>query len=271
LGPDLGRSQQTLAKFSIMDALLLSWPPETLALIGAAFLAAGLVKGTLGLGLPLVVIAILATTIGLQGAIGLVLLPSIGMNFWQAVVGGGFMELLRRLWPMMAMSIVGIWVGVQLLASADAALLLSVLAGVLIIYSVWSLARAQVSPPGRYETALSPVIGFFGGLMFGMVGNFLVPGVLYLQALGLGRDRLVQALGMSFVTISVAMLIVMSRYALVDAPTVALSAVAMVPGLIGMAIGQRLRRVLNEAQFRTLFFIGLLAVAVHMLVKAQMG
>ena len=254
-----------------MDALLLSWPPETLALIGGAFLVAGLVKGTLGLGLPLVVITILAATIGLQGAIGLVLLPSIGMNLWQAVVGGGFVELLRRLWPMMVMSIVGIWVGVQLLASADAGLLLTVLAVVLIVYSVWSLARAQVSPPGRFEGVLSPIMGFFGGLMFGMVGNFLVPGVLYLQALDLGRDRLVQALGMSFVAISVAMLIVMSRYALVDGPTVAISAIAMVPGLIGMAIGQRLRRILNEAQFRTLFFIGLLVGAIYMLVKAQTG
>lgn len=264
-----------------MDALLASWfsgivtngawPPETLMLVGLAFLLAGVVKGTLGLGLPVVVIAVLATTLGLQSAIGLILLPSIGMNVWQAVVGGNFAELLRRLWTMMVMSIAGIWVGVQVLARSDQGVLLSLLATVLIAYSGLSLVRAQVRPPGRWEVVLSPVMGFAGGMMFAMVGNFMVPGVLYHQALGLGRDRLVQALGMSFVVISVTLLIFMSRFEMVNGVTLAVSAGAMVPGLIGMAVGQRLRRHLDEAQFRLLFFVGLLVIGMHMLWKAHFG
>ena len=251
------------------DALI--WPPETLLLVGAAFLFAGLVKGTLGLGLPVVVIAILAPLLGLQTAIGLILLPSIAMNIWQALAGGGLIELSRRLWPMMLLSIAGIWVGVQILAGSNASLLLTVLALVLIAYSLMSLARPQIQPPGRYEVILTPVAGFFSGLMFGMVGNFMVPGVLYLQSLGLQRDRLVQALGMSFVVISVTLLISMSRFNLVDPATLATSAAAMVPGLIGMALGRQMRRFLNEDQFRIIFFIGLILAGVYMLAKAQLG
>lgn len=238
---------------------------------GAAFLIAGLVKGTLGLGLPVVVIALLAATTGLQSAIGLTLLPSIVMNGWQAIVGGGFTILLRRLLPMMIMAIAGIWVGVQVLARSDAGLLLSVLAVVLIVYSVWSLARPQISPPGKWESVLSPVIGFFSGFVFGIVGNFMVPGVLYLQALGLGRDRLVQALGMSFVVISVMMLLCMSRYQLIDEGTLLVSCGAMVPGLFGMMIGQQLRRLIDETRFRVLFFFGLIVVGGYLLYKAQLS
>ncbi|MFY0614712.1 MAG: sulfite exporter TauE/SafE family protein [Hyphomicrobiaceae bacterium] len=251
-----------------MDALIALWPPETLALVIAGFFAAGIVKGTLGVGLPVVAIAILAPTIGLQAAVGLVLLPSIAMNVWQALVGGNFLELLRRLWSLMIMTVAGVWVGVQVLAAADAALLITVLAVVLIAYSLWSLSRAQVRPPGRWEAVLSPIVGFLAGLMFGMVGNFMVPGVIYHQALDLGRDRLVQALGMSFVVISVAMLVFMSRLALIDGATVAISAGAMVPGLLGMAIGQKLRRFLNERQFRLLFFLGLSLAGGNMLIRA---
>lgn len=251
-----------------METLFALWPPETLALIAGAFLAAGIVKGTLGVGLPIVAIAILAPTIGLQGAVGLILLPSIAMNLWQALVGGSFIELLRRLWSLMLMTVAGVWVGVQILAAAEAVLLLTVLAVVLIIYSVWSLSRAQVRPPGRWEAVLSPIVGFLAGLMFGTVGNFMVPGVIYHQALDLGRDRLVQALGMSFVVISVAMLIFMSRLALIDSATIVVSAGATVPGLIGMAIGQKLRRFLNEAQFRILFFLGLAIAGGNMLIRA---
>ena len=251
-----------------MDALLSVWPPETLGLTAIAFLTAGLVKGTLGLGLPIVVIAILTATIGLQSAIGLILLPSIVMNIWQALVGGHFVELLRRLWTLILMTVAGVWVGVQVLAAANVALLTSLLAVVLILYSTWSLSRAQIRPPGRWEGVLSPVVGFLAGAMFGMVGNFMVPGVIYHQALDLGRDRLVQALGMSYVVISVAMLAFMSRFALIDGATLLVSAAAMVPGMIGMAIGRQLRQFLNEAQFRTLFFLGLIAVGGYMLVRA---
>jgi len=253
-----------------MDAHIFPWPPETLLLVGAAFLLAGLVKGTLGLGLPVVVIAILASIIGLQSAIALILLPSIAMNFWQAVVGGNLSELIRRLWPMMLMSMVGVWFGAQILAVTDPRLMLTVLALVLMIYSVGSLLRAQIRPPGRFEVLLTPVMGLFAGLMFGMVGNFMVPGVLYLQALNLGRDRLVQALGMSFIAISVTMLISMSRFEMVDRATLVVSAAAMAPGLFGMLIGQCLRRYLDEGQFRTLFFIGLLMASVYMFANAQL-
>lgn len=254
-----------------MDDLLAAWPPEMLALIAVAFFVAGLVKGTLGVGLPMVVIAILATTISLPVAIGLTLLPGIVMNVWQAVVGGGLVELFRRLWTLLAMTIVGIWIGVQILAGGNSALLLTVLAIILITYSSWSLARAQLPPPGRLEPVLSPVVGFAAGLTVGMVGNFMVPGVLYHQALGLSRDRLVQALGISFVVTAVAMLVFMSRLAMVDSSTMVVSCGAMVPGMVGMAIGQQLRKVLDEAQFRVLFFIGLLVAGVYMLVRAQLG
>ncbi|MBU2531512.1 MAG: sulfite exporter TauE/SafE family protein [Alphaproteobacteria bacterium] len=254
-----------------MDAQTTLMSPDVIMLIAGTFLFAGLVKGVLGLGLPVVVTALLAATLGLKSAIGLMLVPSVVMNVWQALVGGGFLELLRRLWPLFAMSIAGIWMGVQILARSDAAVLLSVLAVVLIIYSGWSLARAQVKPPGRWEPILTPVIGGLSGMVFGMVGNFMVPGVLYLQALGLGRDRLVQALGMTFVIISLTMMILMSRYSLVNEETLGISAAAMLPALIGMVIGRRMRGWFSEAQFRTLFFVGLMIAGVYMLYVAQAG
>ena len=49
---------------------------------------------------------------------------------------------------------------------------------------------------------MSPLMGGAGGLMFGMTGIMIVPGILYLQTLGLKRDTFVQALGLTFVTIT---------------------------------------------------------------------
>ena len=240
-----------------------------MALVALTFFFAGLVKGVLGLGLPVVVTALLAATIGLKTALSLMLVPALVMNTWQGLTGGGFVELLRRLWPMFAMAIVFIWIGAGMLAASDGDKLLGLLGIVLMVYAVTALVRPQVPPPRRWEPILSPLVGMISGTLFGMVGNFMVPGVMYIQSLGLGRDRLVQALGMTFLTISLAMLLAMTYHALINRETIFVSVGAMVPAVAGMAVGQRLRPLLSEDQFRVVFLVGLFLTALYMFVRAQ--
>ena len=62
-----------------------------------AFLLAGLVKGTVGLGLPLVSIALLTPVLGLADAKALMLVPAALTNLVQACQGPGGFALARRL------------------------------------------------------------------------------------------------------------------------------------------------------------------------------
>ena len=244
------------------------WSIDIMVLVGATFLLAGIVKGVLGMGLPVVAMALLAATLGLKTAIVLTLIPALVTNGWQALVGGGFVELSRRLWPMLVMAVIGIWFGVSVLAASSSDALLVMLALVLIAYAGWSLTRPQIAPPGRLEPFLSPIVGGSSGILYGMVGIYMVPGVLYLQALGLPRDRLVQALGMSFFVISVALLAAMQQHAILDHDAVALSVAALVPVSIGMIVGRRLRGLFSETQYRTAFFVGLIVAGVYILARA---
>jgi len=245
--------------------------PDTIAIVAIAFLIAGIVKGTIGLGLPIISIAILAATVGLKSAVALFLVPAMATNCWQAFTGGHFTELLRRLWPMFATAIVGIWVGVQILASADARVLSIALGIVLVVYATIALLRAKMPSPGTWEPWMTPVVGVAGGVMFGVMGNFLVPGVLYIQALGLPRDMFVQALGMTFLIISTTLALLLSRYSLMPTETLAMSAAALVPTAVGMYIGQRLRSSLSEAQFAKAVLVAIGLAGVFMIVRAMSG
>ncbi len=60
----------------------------------AIFLLGGAVKGTVGFGLPLVSITLLTPFYGLVDAIGLMVIPAVVTNFWQALAGGNFRDLL---------------------------------------------------------------------------------------------------------------------------------------------------------------------------------
>ena len=49
------------------------------------------------------------------------------------------------------------------------------------------------------------MIGGINGVLTGMTGSFVVPGVLYLQALALPRDAFIQAMGILFTISTVAL------------------------------------------------------------------
>lgn len=244
---------------------------HVIAIVAIAFLLAGFVKGTVGLGLPIISIAILAATIGLKSAVALFLIPAMATNLWQAFVGGNLVWVLRRLWPLLLGAIAGIMVGVRILVTADASLLMVLLGLVMVFYATIGLTRAHISVPPRWEPWLTPIVGVAGGVMFGMMGNFMVPGVLYIQALGLSRDHFVQALGVTFLTISVTLAITLQRHSLMPLETVLMSAAAVVPTGIGVFLGQRFRKRLSEAQFRQVVLVAVGCAGIYMIVRSVIG
>ncbi len=234
-------------------------------LIALTFLIGGLVKGAIGLGLPVVVLALLAPVFGLKAALALFIVPALVTNTMQALQGPALRALVARLWPFLLAAMAGITLGVQVLATADTGLLEAGLGGLLILYSALSLSVVRLPPPGRREPWMGPLAGASGGVLFGMCGIFIVPGILYLQALGLGRDHLIQALGLTFITISSALAVAMGGTGLVSAEQAALSAAAVAPTVLGLVLGRRVRRLVSEEGFRRAFFLGLIAAGAFMI------
>jgi len=237
---------------------------EVFLLIGFAFLLGGMVKGVIGLGFPVVVLALLATTIGLKEAMALLVIPGIVTNIWQALAGGAFRQLVKRLWSLLIATILGIWLGVYVLSMVDPTRLIVVLGILLFLYSVFSLTRAQIPPPGKHEIWLSPLMGAAGGFVCGLTGSYMVPGAIYVQALGLSRDGFIQAIGIVFVVLAAALGAAFWQYNLIDIEIGAVSVAALVPLVAGMFIGQRLRYRLSEEVFRKIFFVALLFVGIYM-------
>src|SRR5712672_2003987 len=80
-----------------------------LLFIAAAFLLAGFVKGVIGLGLPTVSMGLLAVTMQPSRALAIVIVPAIVTNIWQTFAGPYLGDIIRRLWPLMAGTAIGIW------------------------------------------------------------------------------------------------------------------------------------------------------------------
>ncbi len=236
-------------------------------LIGVVFFVAGAVKGVVGLGLPSIAVGLGSVVVGMKPALALLIVPSFVTNVWQAVAGRSFSMILARTWPMMLTILVGTWAGVWLLARLDASVLGTVLGLSLIGYSAMGFMRPVLPHPGRYELLLSLPVGIVHGLVAGMTGSY-IPAVPFLQALGLTKDVLVQAMGVLFTASTIALALAMADQRLLSRELMVTSAGAVLPALLGMVAGQQLRGRLSEEHFRTYLFAALGLLGTYILWRA---
>lgn len=230
----------------------------------ATFLLAGLVKGVIGMGLPTVAMGMLALALPPAEAAALLVIPSFVTNVWQLLAGPSFATLARRLWPMMAGIVVGTIAGAGILAGDVAGVAGVGLGLALVAYALVGLAGLGLSVSPRREVWLAPLIGLSTGLVTGATGVFVLPAVPYLQAIGLEREDLIQALGLSFTVSTVALALGLLRVEAWQAGSLWLSLAALVPALAGMQAGQALRRRLPAVLFRRVFFFGLLLLGLYL-------
>ena len=162
-----------------------------------SLLLAGFVKGFIGMGLPTIATGLLTLVMAPGQAAGLLVVPNFSTNAWQAFAGGRLRALVRRFWPMLVGICVGSTPGAGFLANDTSGRASMALGAMLVAYALMSLVSPRLSVPRHTEWWLAPLVGAVTGLIAILTGVFVLPLVPYLQSLGLRRDELIQALGLS--------------------------------------------------------------------------
>src|ERR1700753_1611256 len=219
-------------------------------IIASTFFLAGIVKGVTGMGLPTVAMGILGAITSPVSAASLLVIPSFVTNFWQLFTGPNFLALMERLWLMMLGIVAGTLAGSWLLTSANTEYASVGLGSIFVLYGVHGLWGKQLAGPSRPERSLSPVIGLARGVINGATGIFTLPAVPYLQALGLSKDDLIQALGLSFTVSTIALAAGLARGGAFHLGNIALSTLAIIPSLLGMWAGTAIRERISATTFR---------------------
>jgi uncharacterized protein len=215
--------------------------PLPLVVATLAFLIAGFVKGVIGLGLPTVSMGLLSLVMPPAKAASLLIVPSFVTNVWQLAAGPSFARLACRLWPMLAGVVLGTLPRAGLLTGSHAGQAAVALGLLLMLYAGLGLTSVRFSAPPAAEWWLAPAVGALTGLLTAATGVFAIPAVPYIGALGLDKDDMIQALGLSFTVSTVALAAALAAggaFALGDAGA---STAALAPALLGMAAGGAVR------------------------------
>jgi uncharacterized membrane protein YfcA len=162
----------------------------------------------------------------------------------------------------------GTWAAAGLMTGKYAHYGTGLLGIALVLYAFTGLAALRLTIRTGLEPSLGPLIGGITGLISAATGVFVIPAVPYLQAIGLEKEDLVQALGLSFTVSTIALAINVALAGALNFAIAGSSLAALAAACAGMWIGQVLRLRLQPATFRSWFFIGLFVLGLYLVVRS---
>ncbi|WP_034490789.1 sulfite exporter TauE/SafE family protein [Afifella pfennigii] len=228
----------------------------------------GIVKGVSGSGLPQVAVPLIALVTSVPIAVAVVQLPAMSINLAQARPQRGASSQVLRHWPIFLTLFGATILGVGMLRLAPPSLLFAFMGTVTILAATFLVAKPGFGLPEKLRLPLGIPVALAAGLSAGLsslAGPFLVP---YYVALRLPKEVFIPAISLSYLAIIVPTMIFFLYWELVDPRFFLFSLVAVIPSLLGMLAGNRLRQLVDERQFRSIVLVTLLTTAAGLLVKA---
>ena len=235
-----------------------------LFLIAAVFLLAGFVKGVLGLGLPTVSMGLLVVAMQPSRALAIVIAPAIITNIWQTFGGPYLRNILRRLWPLMLFTVIGSLMSAGAMSGPYGRYGSIALGVLLVIYAVIGLGQFHLRVEPRNEKWVGGIIGLVTGVISASTGVQVIPSVPFIQAIGMEKDELVQALGVFFTVATLALSVNVSAAGLLNGTTAILGAIALTCSFAGMFVGQNVRARMPTEAFRRWFLIGMILLGIYL-------
>lgn len=247
--------------FSSVDWLVVT-------VVVGAFLAAGTVKGVLGVGLPMIAVPLIASVTNPAHAIALASVPIVVSNAWQAIHGGHTKDCIRRFWPMLAGVIAGTVIGVQILATFDQKFVSGTLGFVLVAFTGLQAMPRSITLDSRGERWLGLPLGVVGGVLGGMSSLFGPLLIVYLVALRLPKDVFVAAVALLFFTGSLPLFLGLVAHGILSPQQIVLSSLSSLPVIAGLVIGRRLRHHVPQTLFERGLSLILVVIGLNLIRRA---
>ena len=242
--------------------------PLIIFLVAAALMAGGLVKGIVGLGLPIVALSLLSSLIPIHLSLALLTLPIVTSNLWQSLRTGRLHEPLKRFWPMILALIIGLWISAQLVVDLSPEVLYLVVGLVVMVFTLLSYFNPRFTLSPAAERWASPLAGAIGGILGGLSTMWGPPMTMVLVSLKLEKDAFVRAVGLIWFCGSLPLLLAYIKNGLLNVETAPWSLAACLPVVAGFWIGERIRNRIDQDTFRKVLLIFLFLLGVNLVRRA---
>jgi uncharacterized membrane protein YfcA len=240
--------------------------PTIIIIIILAVLAGGLVKGTLGFGMPMVALPIIAFIIPPTTAMILLCAPIFLTNFLQIKFRQGVSSY--RFLPMFLCLIIGLIIGARLILEIDVKTITQIIAVSIIFAALVNCFGIKIKNINKnHENTITSLIGFGSGILGGLSTFYGPPMLAYLVAVDLPKENFVRTVSTMYFIGSFPLYGSLIYYGFATKEDLIFSLILIIPAFIAQQVGTKIRDKFNQKQFRICILITLIILGFSLLVK----
>ena len=220
------------------------------------------------MGLPTISLLLLTLFTDISTAISLIIIPSLATNLIQGFIGKYFKELIKEFWFFFIISGIFVYLGSFIFLKINVAISTLLLSILIILYSLTILIKKNFPIIKKTSTLMKITIFSSNGILTGMTGSLIIPGVFYFQSLDFNKEKLIQALGIHFsvLTLFLGLSKSYNNYYLTQDLLFA-SFISCIFAFFGMYVGNNIGRKINETKFKSLFMLSLIILGILLALK----
>ena len=247
-------------------------PPVFLVALAITFLG-GVVKGTSGFALPLVMISGLGAFLPPELALAGLILPTLVANLFQAFRQGmvnawGSARKYRRL---IGMIVLVIPISAQFVQIIPQTALLLVIGVPVLLFALSQLAGLPLRVTLKHQTRAEYTLGMVAGLSGGLSGIWGPPVIVFLLSTDTAKAEQVRVQGLAYLIGAVVLTLSHLQTGVLNAATTGFSAVLILPACAGLWLGFRLQDRLDPARFRRWTLVLLVFTGLNLIRRAVMA
>ena len=240
--------------------------PTIIIIIILAVLAGGLVKGTLGFGMPMVALPIIAFIIPPTTAMILLCAPIFLTNFLQIKFRQGVSSY--RFLPMFLCLIIGLIIGARLILEINVKTITQIIAVSIIFAALVNCFGIKIKNINKnHENTITSLIGFGSGILGGLSTFYGPPMLAYLVAVDLPKEKFVRTVSTMYFIGSFPLYGSLIYYGFATKEDLIFSLILITPAFIAQQVGTKIRDKFNQKQFRICILITLIILGFSLLVK----
>ncbi|MEM7215401.1 MAG: sulfite exporter TauE/SafE family protein [Pseudomonadota bacterium] len=228
----------------------------------AIFLFAGMVKGVLGFGLPIVTMSLLPFIMPIEKAIVISAVVQPATNVFQLISAGGLRKSLKLAWPVLLLLVPGVMAGAWYLSALDGKTLLLLVGLTIVAYSMFDFLGYKIGIPATLKVPAGMVFGFVAGVFGALTALNGWAFIMYLTGLNVSRDTFRSTIALLFI---VSGFLISSSFWIIgwlDKSAALLGALALLGAFPGMSIGNYFGAKISGDFFRKLILVALFGIGI---------
>ena len=239
---------------------------ENLILIILSVFIGGIVKGSVGIGMSMFSVPIIAFMLPPTKAMMLLCFPVVFTNFLQMDIKKGVGSF--RFLPMFLALFLGLFIGGKLILTLSLNYISISIALVIILFTSLNYFGINLKNLKQAnQKMLSVIIGFFSGILGGLTTFYAPPIITFLISINLDKDFFIRTTATMYFFASIPLYTSMVYHGLGNYYDLIMSLTLVIPAIIGQFFGSKVRKKLSNEIFQKLVLIILIIIGLTLLIK----